>query len=170
MSDLLLSILWPPPLARAGVLLGLSGVAALLAHGCSQPAAPEPPGPVVVTIGQAQWHVEIAQSEPQQRKGLAGRQEIPPGTGMLFVWKSSQIRYFWMKDCLTSIDVAFLEADGRIVAIHTMPPPQPGTPDEQLRTYSSRVPAMYALEVAGGTLREAGVAVGDYAQFSRPVP
>jgi uncharacterized membrane protein (UPF0127 family) len=36
--------------------------------------------------------------------------------------------------------------------------------------YDSGVPAQYALEVKGGTLRKAGVSVGDKVEFSYAVP
>jgi uncharacterized membrane protein (UPF0127 family) len=58
------------------------------------------------------------------------------------------------------IDVAFIAADGRVVAMHTMDVPPEGTDEADLPRYSSKVPVTHALEVAGGHLRAAGVTIG----------
>ena len=93
----------------------------------------------------------------QRRHGLAGRSQIAPDEGMLFVFPRPEVVSFWMEGCLVDIDVAFIGPDLRVIAIHTMP----AEPGGIARTsYSSVGPAQYALEVRAGALAAAGVKVG----------
>ncbi len=82
----------------------------------------------------------------QRHRGLAGRTDVPSNSGMLFLFPEAKVRKFWMRGCLIPLDIAFLDADHRIVKMHTMlaEPDQAGR-----KTYSSDVPAQYALEVRG---------------------
>ena len=80
--------------------------------------------------------------------------EIAPDEGMLFVFPDEQVRSFWMKDTIISLDIAFARADGTIVATHAMPP-------LTLRSFGSVEPAMFALEMAAGSFDRLGIAPGD---------
>jgi len=130
----------------------------------------KPPELYEVRIGQASWQVELAVTPAQQARGLGKRDELPAGRGMLFVYDAPQVMRFWMKDCRIPLDIAFLDAEGVIVTIHTMPNEPPGTPDDQLPTYSSEVPAQFALEVPAGALGHANVRVGDRVRFDPNMP
>jgi uncharacterized membrane protein (UPF0127 family) len=77
-----------------------------------------------------------------------------------------------MRDCPAPIDVAFLDAQGRVVALHSMPAEPPRRPDEspfdyerRLPAYPSRAPAQFAIELAGGRLAQLGVGVGAQLAF-----
>jgi uncharacterized membrane protein (UPF0127 family) len=77
-----------------------------------------------------------------------------------------------MRDCPIPIDVAFLDSSGEVVAIYEMRPELPRRPGEsqrdyesRLRIYSSGVPAGFAIETAGGRLREIGLQKGDRVVF-----
>lgn len=95
---------------------------------------------------------------PQQRQhGLAGRSQIAPDEGMLFVFPRPELISFWMEGCLVDIDVAFIGPDMRVIAVHTMRA-EPGGIAQA--TYSSGRPAQYALEVRAGALAAAGVKEG----------
>lgn len=100
--------------------------------------------------------VWLAQTSEEHSEGLmlVKPEEIADDQGMLFVFDEEQMRGFWMKNTITSLDIAFARADGLIVAIHTMPP-------MTLRTFSSIEPAMFALEVKAGTFARIGVREGD---------
>ncbi len=112
-----------------------------------------------VRIGGHTWRVELADNEQSRRQGLAGRDEVPDRTGMLFIFDREEVLTFHMLGCLTSLDVAFISQAGRIVCIHTMAVED--NPQNPTCTYSSRYPARFALEVAAGALARAGVKVGD---------
>lgn len=80
--------------------------------------------------------------------------EIADDQGMLFVFPDERLRGFWMKNTITSLDIAFARFDGTVVAIHTMPP-------LTLRSFPSYEPAMFALEVKAGTFARIGLKEGD---------
>jgi uncharacterized membrane protein (UPF0127 family) len=78
-----------------------------------------------------------------------------------------------MRDCPVPIDVAFVDAMGRVVAIHEMVPEPPRLADETAARYESRLPeypsgqpVQFALETAGGRLADLGLEIGDRLHFS----
>ena len=73
--------------------------------------------------------------------------------GMCFVYPSDRILVFTMKDVSAPLEVAFLSASGILLHIESM------RPDAQ-KLYSWKEPAMFALELAPGTLEEAGLEPG----------
>jgi hypothetical protein len=81
---------------------------------------------------------------------------------MLFIYPAPEVMSFWMKGCLIPIDIVFLDSERRVVNTYEMAV-EPG--GEGRARYSSHVPAQYALELPGGTLRRAGIRVGDVAEF-----
>ena len=116
-----------------------------------------------VTIHGRTWKVELATTYDQRYQGLADRVTVPEGTGMLFIYPQPQVLEFCMRHCRASLDIAFLDANGKVVRTYTMPVEDY---DRWRATYSSVGRAQYALEVAAGELGKAGVKVGDVAQFS----
>jgi len=116
-----------------------------------------------VTINGRRWDVELATTPENRFLGMSGRQDVPADTGMLFVFRDSQPREFVMRGCLVPLDIAFIDEHLRIVAIHTMAVAEDPT---KLRKYASIKPAMYALEVAAGSLGQARVNVGDAVTLS----
>lgn len=119
---------------------------------------PDPPQPAV-TINGMTWEVEVADTPTLRYRGLSFRRVIPDGTGMLFVYPEQQDRLeFCMRDCEVDIDIAFINAAGRVVKVTTMrvEPDRSGSVP-----YYSDAPAQYALEVRAGALKEAGVKPGD---------
>lgn len=144
-------------------LVFLAAAAACL-PGCGGEDDPKTPQ---VTLRGRTWRVDLAMTQSRRYVGLSGRRELSPGTGMLFVYPDSAIREFCMRECYIPIDIAFLDADRRVVRMHTMQV----EPDRLGRVaYSSDEPCQYALEVPAGELAEAGVQVGDVAEFSADVP
>ena len=91
---------------------------------------------------------------------------------MLFINQRLRPVGMVMRDCPISIDVAFLDEDGRIVSSHEMRPEPPRAPGESARQYESRLPiyrsgqpARFSVETAGGRLAGLGVGVGDLLVF-----
>ncbi len=147
-------------LTFAAILIAISA-----GGGCGKQAAP--PQPATVTIGGTTWSVEIAATPGQRYEGLSGRDSVPAGRGMLFVFPQPQEMDFCMRGCVVPIDVAFISPQGRVVSFYTMSV----EPDRAGKTlYSSKAPARYALEVAGGALARAGVKTGDAVTFSGSIP
>jgi uncharacterized membrane protein (UPF0127 family) len=129
---------------------------------------------VTVALAGTRFHLELAADPKTRYRGLGGRAHIPENSGMLFAFRDEATLQFAMRDCLAPIDIAFLDAGGRVVAIHAMQVEPPRRRDEgffeyekRLRTYSSGEPAQFAVETAGGRLAAVGLRVGDRADFDR---
>ena len=81
------------------------------------------------------------------------REELPDGTGMLFIFERSEIQSFWMSNTYLALDIAFMDSSYNVVDIQQMEP-QTTTPHE------STAPAMFALEVRQGWFAAHGIGVG----------
>lgn len=120
--------------------------------------APRPqPGKAWVIFGADTVVAEVASTPEEREQGLMNRDEVPDGTGMLFVFQEAAPRSFWMKDTYVPLDIAYLDPDFRIVSIHQMEP-------LDTNTYDSGAPAMFALEVRQGWFADHGIEEGDVAK------
>ena len=63
-------------------------------------------------------YLDIADNEQKRSYGLMNREDIKPNSGMLFIWKDSQIRNFWMKNTHFNLDLFFLNNQGEIIEIY----------------------------------------------------
>jgi len=122
---------------------------------------------VAVELGGETFQLEVARNSLVQYRGLGGRSRIEADGGMIFVYPAPRPMSFVMRDCLVPIDIAFLDGKGRVISIRSMkvePPRGPGEEptayEARLPRYNSGLPALYAIEVAGGRLRELGVRSG----------
>ena len=62
--------------------------------------------------------LEIADNEQKRSYGLMNRKDMKSNSGMLFIWKDSQIRNFWMKNTYFNLDLFFLNNHGEIIEIY----------------------------------------------------
>ena len=165
-------------LALVGLALLLLPAAVLVGCSNSTPSTGTADSNVESVKIDGEWfHLELALDGASRFKGLSGRDHIEPDGGMLFVFKSPASQRFVMRDCFTDIDIIFLDAAGRITAMHHMPKEPPRNPDTEpidnqatgtsskyearLPKYSSRFPAQYVIELAGGTLERLDIKEGD---------
>ena len=131
-------------------------VAAVSCTGADSPKAP----PITIFIESKNTKnaipidVETAVTTQEQQCGFMHRNEIPDGTGMIFVFKRDEKLRFWMKDTPHPLSIAFIDSTGRIREIYDM---QPFSLDITASTYSVR----YALEVPQSYFERAGINAGD---------
>ena len=140
----------------------------LAAAGCGTESTPVEGGVERVTIGGRPFDLVLSMIPESRSRGLGGVETVDPDSGMFFVFPDAQPRSFWMYDCLTAIDIAYVDPIGYVTAIHTMPaePPRGDTESEiayreRLPGYSSRYPAQFAIELAPGMFESLGIEVGD---------
>jgi hypothetical protein len=126
-----------------------------------------------VKINGEWFHLEIAANDSVRYKGLGGRDFIAEDGGMIFVMPRPTVMNFIMRDCPIPIDIAYLDAAGRVLTIHEMQPEEPRRDGEtdlaydgRLKQYSSRFPAQFAVELAGGRMKEIGLDEGDKLEFN----
>lgn len=117
--------------------------------------------PLTAPEGSIAVQLEVADTPSAISQGLMGRDaaSLPGNRGMLFVWGNADFRSFWMKNCVMDIDVAFLDADRRVISIKTMKKEPVGRMDHELERYESMGRAKYAVEMRGGWFAEQGIKV-----------
>ncbi len=143
------------------VLLALLLLAPALAMAQPGPQARLPTEPLVITTRDGTRHaftVEMAIRPDQQMTGLMFRPEVKPDEGMLFDWGAARESSMWMMNTITSLDMVFITADGRIhrIAERTVP--------HSLAAIDSRGPVRGTLELAAGSAERLGLRIGDRVQ------
>jgi len=111
-----------------------------------------------VTIKDVPLLVEVAATTGERERGLMYRQELPAGTGMLFLYPDDRRRNFWMKNTPVPLSIAFIDGSGQITQIEDMVPLSE-------EGHISTEPVRAALEVPRGWFRDVGVQVGDRLTF-----
>lgn len=117
------------------------------------------------SVEKTELIVEVANSMEEREKGLMEREKLESDRGMLFQFEDEAPRAFWMKNTKIPLDVIFFSAKKEVVSfVEWMNPCLPagqagGTP--QCQSYLSGAPAMYALEVPAGFIKEKAVKIGD---------
>ena len=104
---------------------------------------------------RARFDLEIARSDREHARGLMHRTDLPPDRAMLFVFADDDMRYFWMKDTPSSLDIIFVARDGTILNIARDTVPFSTVP------IPSSAPAGFVLEVLAGTAARLSIAPGD---------
>lgn len=69
--------------------------------------------------------------------------------GMLFIFKNTETRFFWMKNTLIDLSIGYFDAEMKLIDIKEMKSGK-GVPDSALPSYASAQPAKYALEMNAG--------------------
>ena len=105
--------------------------------------------------------IEYARTQSEQVKGLSGRDALPEGKGMLFVFDSLDAHPFWMPDMKFAIDMIWIGKDMRIVDIKAN-----ATPQSYPEVFKSRTPALYVLEVPSGFAARSGWVIGTELVFN----
>lgn len=177
----------PRPLTQPWlVLIALVlGMAAALTAGCDDKVSREV---VQLRLAGRTFYLELSNTDQTRFRGLSERTHIEPDGGMLFVFPDNQVQVhgFVMRDCPVQIDIIYVDAMGKVVAMYEMMPEPPRTEAEKamvppfanapawtytnpayenrLRKYSSQQPSQFVIELRGGTLKQlqaAGLKVGD---------
>jgi uncharacterized membrane protein (UPF0127 family) len=107
--------------------------------------------------GDISFEVEVPHTDAQMQKGLMFRKDMPPKTGMLFIFNGRSHVSMWMKNTLISLDMLFINAQGKVVYIAK------GTTPHSLDSIAPPygVVANAVLELKAGTVNAEGIKVGD---------
>jgi len=99
--------------------------------------------------------VEVARTPAQRAIGLMYRTTMPPDHGMLFDLGVPRVVSMWMKNTFISLDMLFIQSDGRIANIVA------DTVPESLAPVRSRGRVLGVLELNAGTAAALGIRPGD---------
>ena len=149
---------------RTACLL-LAGALALA--GCSsseeQPAtapsatASAPAERVEAVLDGVALELEVADTREERAIGLMGRESVPPGTGMVFLYDEPSTGRFYMFDVPVPLRAVFVR-DGEVVSTVVMPPCEADDPSA-CPTYGAAGPYDTVVETAPETLPD--VSPGD---------
>lgn len=116
---------------------------------------------VTVQLNKTTLRAEVARTESELQRGLSGRQDLPVGRAMLFLFDKDKRWEIWMKDMRFAIDIIWLDQYQKVVHIeHAVQPDA-----EPHRVYRPPQPARYVLEVRAGVAKQLRAAVGQQASF-----
>jgi uncharacterized membrane protein (UPF0127 family) len=101
------------------------------------------------------FSVELAVTDEERARGLMFRRSVPESYGMLFDFKRDQEVTMWMRNTYVSLDMIFIQSDGRIRRIAE------NTDTESDKIIPSGGQVRAVLEVAAGTARKLGIEPGD---------
>ena len=123
----------------------LSAVLALLVIASAALSVRKPAETRMMTLGDAQLSVQLADTPEKTSRGLGGRDSLPRDSGMLFMFGTSDRWRFWMKDMRFPLDFIWIDENWRVVSV---------TPDIGPETYPQLflppAPVRYVLEVNAG--------------------
>ncbi len=118
-----------------------------------------------LSINNHHVFVEVCATEESRRRGLMWRKQLDWDKGMLFVYKNSAVRHFWMKNTFIELDMAFIDRFMVIRTIHSVQTTNTTSP-----LFSSEVPVQYVLEVNRGWFDSHGITTGDTIRFEDGLP
>jgi uncharacterized membrane protein (UPF0127 family) len=153
---------------RLAPLAGTLLLAAVLAAGCGPAAGagpslrPEEIPPQLtgrplakVEIGSLDLVVAVADDNGSRTRGLTGVSDLRSLEGLLFAYDRQTDATFHMRDVPIPLDIAFVAADGSVLAVRSMPP----CGSDACPRYAAPAPFRWALETRVGALAQ--VRVGD---------
>lgn len=134
-------------------------------NSCGNPAAPY----AEIQVGKDTLHLDLllARTEAEREQGLMFVQNLPPNSGMLFIYTAQATEGYWMYHTLIPLSIAWIDYDGTIVDIQDMPvlnDPNNMVEAAQI-VYNPRAPYWYALEVNEGWFFQHGIGVGQQMTF-----
>lgn len=146
---------------------------AVIASACAYAQSPDPapgakgdnpPGPTetltITSGGKTQtFQVEVANTPEKTSKGLMWRKEMPKDHGMIFDFGSPRPIGMYMRNTLIPLDMLFIAADGKILAIAKNARPQ------SERIIDPGVPVRGVLEINGGAAEQFGIQPGDVVSY-----
>lgn len=101
------------------------------------------------------FNARLALSETENARGLMNVKELPQNSGMIFVASMPRKASFWMKNTFIPLDIAFVDAYGKILQIAKM------YPHSQQSVQSNSSEVLYCIEMNQGWFEKNGVASGD---------
>jgi uncharacterized membrane protein (UPF0127 family) len=106
-------------------------------------------------LGNENFVVEIANTDPVREHGLMQRDSMPPNHGMIFVFPIERPQAFWMKNTRFPLDIIYIDGAGKVDSVKQMKA-------YDLTSVPSNGAIKYAIELNLGRAAEIGVKEGDH--------
>ena len=101
--------------------------------------------------------LDVSDTSELRTRGLSRREELLPGTGMLFIFEQPGKYGFWMKDMQFSLDIIWFDSGYRAIYLQ-----KNVAPETYPEIFTPPVPAQYVLEVPAGFVDNSGISIGDF--------
>jgi uncharacterized membrane protein (UPF0127 family) len=125
---------------------------------CAAPVAPD--GGTVLAHGQ-KFMAEVARTPQEQTLGLMHRTNLAKDRCMIFIYPEDGNHSIWMKNCLISLDVAWIKEDGTVVETAENVPPCSPMRGDDCPTYGGMQLARHFVEFPAGTFKRIGLHKGE---------
>lgn len=113
----------------------------------------------IIKINDTSIEVEIVDTPETREKGLSGREMLPEGTGMLFIFDSPAPYGFWMKNMNFPIDIVWIDEKYHVVGIE-----REVLPSTFPQTFYPNQPVKYVLELPAGSANRYHIDIGAVVQ------
>lgn len=110
----------------------------------------------VIVLGHSAIIAEIVKDNDRLKLGLSGRESLPDGHGMLFVFPKEEFHGIWMKDMNFSIDVIWFNQYGEVIHVE-----EDVEPETFPTVFGPQKLSKYVLEVPAGFVKREGIILGD---------
>ncbi len=114
-----------------------------------------------IFIKRQNYNIWIVDDEEKRQRGLMYVKEMEEKSGMLFIFDSTSIYPFWMKNTLIPLDIIWLNEEGKVVFIKENAKPCESTVDALCNSVIPTSPARFVLELNAGQVQKLELKVGD---------
>jgi hypothetical protein len=116
--------------------------------------------PASLLLAGKELQIILADTNELQVKGLSGSSSIASDRAMLFLFNKPGKYGFWMKDMLYSIDIIWVDVNGKVVHIV-----RGAAPESFPTIFKPSTDAIAVIEIKSGLAREIGLTEGQYVSF-----
>ncbi len=109
-----------------------------------------------ITVNDVVFKINIADTKLERTRGLSGMKMLPKNEGLLFIFDTTGVYPFWMKDMNFPIDIIWVDENLEIVYIK-----ENATPESFPELFNSKIKALYVLEVNAGEIKKNKIKIGD---------
>lgn len=119
-----------------------------------------------VSINGKTFKVEVADTMRARAQGLSGREGMGEDYGMIFIFSTSSVQGFWMKDMKFPLDMVWIKGD-RVVGFTENVQPELEKSVFGLTIYHSPEAVDKVLELNAGAVAKYGIKEGDLVYLNR---
>lgn len=118
-------------------------------------APQSPPTRIQVNVAGVTVQATLAQTPKEHARGLSNVPSLRPDEGMLFLFSEPTMQQFWMKEMRFPIDIIWISAERRVIAMH-----ESIAPSTYPELFSANAPVIAVLEVPAGWAAAHNATVG----------